>query len=50
MRSPIRLAVNQPQDLTAKLEMALGLVVAAAQRSTISGTHLVHALSYPLGG
>lgn len=44
----IERSVNQPQDLTAKLEM-LWARGTAAQRSTMPAL-TVHALSYPLGG
>lgn len=45
----IERSVNQPQDLTAKLEMLWASWYGGAAIN-YSGTHLVHALSYPLGG
>ena len=45
----IERSVNQPQDLTAKLEMLWASWYGGAAIN-YAGTHLVHALSYPLGG
>ena len=45
----IERSVNQPQDLTAKLEMLWASWYGGAAINH-AGTHLVHALSYPLGG
>lgn len=45
----IQPAVNDPQDLRAKLEM-LWASYYGGVAITHAGTHLVHALSYPLGG
>ena len=45
----IQTAVNDPQDLRAKLEM-LWASYYGGVAITHAGTHLVHALSYPLGG
>ncbi len=45
----IERSVNQPQDLTAKLEMLWASWYGGAAID-YAGTHLVHALSYPLGG
>ncbi|WP_064757879.1 iron-containing alcohol dehydrogenase, partial [Klebsiella variicola] len=45
----IERSVDQPQDLTAKLEMLWASWYGGAAINH-AGTHLVHALSYPLGG
>ncbi len=45
----IERSVNQPQDLTAKLEMLWASWYGGAAIN-YAGTHLVRALSYPLGG
>ncbi|NUL35175.1 iron-containing alcohol dehydrogenase [Kosakonia sacchari] len=45
----IETAVNEPHNLTARLEMLWASYYGGAA-ITHAGTHLVHALSYPLGG
>ncbi|VYU80697.1 1,3-propanediol dehydrogenase [Metakosakonia massiliensis] len=45
----IETAVNEPQNLAARLEMLWASYYGGAA-ITHAGTHLVHALSYPLGG
>ncbi|WP_200551913.1 iron-containing alcohol dehydrogenase [Kosakonia sp. LAM2021] len=45
----IETAVNEPYNLTARLEMLWASYYGGAA-ITHAGTHLVHALSYPLGG
>jgi alcohol dehydrogenase class IV len=45
----IETAVSEPHNLTARLEMLWASYYGGAA-ITHAGTHLVHALSYPLGG